>query len=351
MSETASGGSGMLVVSASPHVREGDSIAQIMWGVAAALAPAAIFGAATFGPRAAMVMAISIAAALGTEAAVCLWQRRRVEVGDGSAFVTGLLLAMCLPPSAPWYLPLLGSMAAIGIAKFAFGGLGQNVFNPAHIGRAALMASYPIAMTAWTAPAILGAAASGLGLAPDAMSGATPLAAMKLHGPEAAYAIFGGRAQTYWALLLGERAGSIGETSVLLLLAGGIFLTAKKWIKWQVPAVMIGTVGILTWAFGGQAGPFTGDGLFHMLSGGLVIGAFFMATDMVTIPTRCSGQIIFAFGAGALTALIRLVGGYPEGVCYAILIMNAFTPLIERVVKPPKYGRVKFPKRRAYYAG
>lgn len=341
----------MLVVSASPHVREGDSVAQIMWGVALALAPAAIFGVAIFGLPAAATIAISIAAAVGTEAAISLWGKKKVLVSDGSAFVTGLLLALCLPPSAPWYLPLLGSAAAIGIAKFAFGGLGQNVFNPAHIGRAILMASYPIAMTAWTAPRLYGPISAALGLGADAMSGATPLAALKMHGQEAAYAIFGGRAQTYWALLVGDRAGCIGETSTLLLLAGGAFLAAKKWIKWQVPVAMIGTVGLLGWAFGGGAGLFTGDGLFHMLSGGLVIGAFFMATDMVTIPTRTSGQVIFAVGCGALTILIRLVGGYPEGVCYSILIMNAFTPLIERIVKPPKYGRVKSFRKVARHAG
>lgn len=337
----------MLVVSASPHVREGDSIAQIMWGVALALAPISIFGIISFGAKATLTMALSIAAAVGTEALICLWQKRTMTIGDGSAFVTGLLLSLCLPPSVPWYLPLLGSVTAIGIAKFAFGGLGQNVFNPAHIGRAILMASYPIAMTAWTAPYILGFASGSLGLSPDAMSGATPLSAMKLHGPDAAYAIFGGRAQTYLALFLGERAGCIGETSTLLLLLGGIYLCVRKWIKWQVPVVMIGTVGILTWAFGGSAGLFSGDGLFHMMSGGLILGAFFMATDMVTIPTRTSGQVIFAFGCGALTVLIRLVGGYPEGVCYSILIMNAFTPLIERVVKPPKYGTIKSFKRGA----
>lgn len=351
MSETAIGGGGMLVVSSSPHVREGDSIAQIMWGVAIALAPAAIFGIAIFGLPAAATVAISIAGAVGAEAAICLWRKRPVTVGDGSAFVTGLLLAMCLPPSSPWYLPLLGSISAIGLAKFCFGGLGQNVFNPAHIGRAILMASYPIAMTAWTAPHLYGPLAGALGLGSDAMSGATPLAAMKLHGSDAAYSIFGGQAQTYWALLIGDRAGSIGETSTILLLAGGVFLAVKKWIKWQVPALMIGTVGLLGWAFGGASGPFTGDGLFHMMSGGLFLGAFFMATDMVTIPTRAAGQMIFAVGCGALTILIRLVGGYPEGVCYSILIMNAFTPLIERVVKPPKYGSIKsFPKG-ARYAG
>jgi electron transport complex protein RnfD len=328
----------MLVVSASPHVREGDSIAMIMWGVVLSLLPATFFGLAVFGWPAVITVALAIAAAVGTEAAIRAWQRKKQTIGDGSAFLTGLLLAMCLPPSSPWYLPVFGSAAAVGIAKFAFGGLGQNVFNPAHIGRAVLMASYPVAMTAWTVPRVL---EGTFNLNVDAVSGATPLGILKLHGIDAAYALFGGRLPTYEALLFGDRAGCIGETSTLLLLAGGLFLIAKKWIKWQVPLVMIGTVGLLTWIFGGKEGLFSGDGLFHMMSGGLMLGAFFMATDMVTIPTRAAGQVVFAAGCGALTVLIRLVGGYPEGVCYAILIMNALTPLIEKAVKPPKYGSVK----------
>jgi Na+-translocating ferredoxin:NAD+ oxidoreductase subunit D len=338
----------MLVVSASPHLREGDSIARIMWGVVLALLPAAAFGMAAFGWPAVLAVALSIAGAVGSEALILAWQRKPQTIADGSAFLTGLLLAMCLPPSVPWYLPLLGSASAIGIAKFAFGGLGQNVFNPAHVGRAVLMSSYPIAMTAWAAPGIL---AGHFGAAADALSGATPLGALKLHGAEAAYALFGGRGQAYQALLLGLRGGCIGETSTLLLLAGGAYLIARKWIKWEVPAVMIGTVGALTWAFGGKAGPFSGDGLLHAMSGGLVLGAFFMATDMVTIPTRKKGQILFAFGCGVLTVLIRLAGGYPEGVCYAILIMNAFTPLIEKAVKPPKYGSVAVFPKGARHAG
>jgi len=338
----------LLVVSASPHVREGDSIAKIMWGVVFALAPAALYGLLIFGTPAVLTTVLSVAGAVGAEAAIRLWQRKKQTLSDGSAFLTGLLLAMCLPPSVPWYLPLLGSAAAIGIAKAAFGGLGQNVFNPAHIGRAVLMSSYPIAMTAWTAPRLIG------GLfreSADALSGATPLGTLKLHGLDAAYSLFGGQARTYEALLFGERAGCIGETSALLLAAGGVFLIARRWIKWEVPVVMIGTVGLLAWVFGGSEGLFSGDGLLHMMSGGLILGAFFMATDMVTLPTRTAGQIVFAAGCGALTVLIRLAGGYPEGVCYAILIMNAFTPLIEKAVKPPKFGTVQGFKRGGRHVG
>jgi electron transport complex protein RnfD len=207
------------------------------------------------------------------------------------------------------------------------GGLGFNIFNPAHIGRAALMVSWPIAMTSW--PAITTEA--------DVVTGATPLAILKLQGYAQLIETFGGRFPLYKAMFLGTRNGSIGETCTILLLLGGIFILHKGYINFQIPICMLGTVGLLTWIFG-PAGFFTGDGVFHMMAGGLVIGAFFMATDMVTIPITKKGQVIFAVGAGLITTLIRLKGGYPEGVCYSILLMNSVTPLIDRVVKPRIYG-------------
>jgi len=169
---------------------------------------------------------------------------------------------------------------------------------------------------------------------------------LKLQGYDALVASFGSKPEMYKALFLGTRAGSLGETSALLLILGGLVLIAKKYIKWQVPVVMIGTVGILTWAFGGKNGLFTGDPILHMLSGGLIIGAFFMATDMVTTPLTTKGQILFAFGCGVITVLIRLYGGYPEGVCYSILLMNALTPLIDRYIFPTKFGSLPEPVTR-----
>lgn len=319
---------GTLTVSASPHIRCDESIAKIMWTVNAALAPAALFSVYHFGLPALTTMVICIVAAVGTEYLIQKWQGKEVTVSDGSAFLTGLLLAMNVPATLPWYMPLLGSIVAIAIAKHTMGGLGYNIFNPALIGRAFMLASWPVAMTTWpTMPSKV-----------DGVTSATPLGILKLQGYEKLVQVFGDRPELYKALFLGFRSGSMGETSALLILLGGLYLIYRGYINWQVPAAMIGTVAVLTWAFGGSAGLFTGDPLVHMISGGLMLGAFFMATDMVTIPITVKGQVVFAVGAGALTVLIRLLGGYPEGVCYAILLMNSVTPLIDRLIKPVKYG-------------
>jgi len=318
----------LLSVSTSPHLRAEDSIAKIMWTVNLALAPAAIFGAYWFGMNALMIMIAGVISAVVFEYLVQKIRKKTVTISDGSAFLTGLLLAMCLPPTVPVYMPVVGSFIAIVIAKHSMGGLGYNIFNPAHIGRAALMVSWPVAMTTWSALKVSGV---------DVVSSATPLNVLKQQGHGALLAMFGGQASMYQHLFLGTRNGSIGETSTILLVLGGLFLIYKKIVKWEIPVVMIGTVGILTWVFG-PAGMFTGDPLFEMMAGGLIIGAFFMATDMVTVPLTRKGQIIFAAGAGMLTVLIRLKGGYPEGVCYSILLMNSVTPLIDRFVQPVKFG-------------
>lgn len=318
----------LLSVSTSPHLRADDSIAKIMWTVNIALAPAAIFGAYWFGMNALMIMIAGIVSAVAFEYLVQKIRKKTVTINDGSAFLTGLLLAMCLPPTVPVYMPVVGSFIAIVIAKHSMGGLGYNIFNPAHIGRAALMVSWPVAMTTWSALKVNGV---------DVVSSATPLNVLKQQGHDALLAMFGGQASMYQHLFLGTRNGSIGETSTLLLVLGGLFLIYMKIVKWEIPVVMIATVGILTWIFG-PTGMFTGDPIFHMMAGGLIIGAFFMATDMVTVPLTRKGQIIFAVGAGLLTVLIRLKGGYPEGVCYSILLMNSVTPLIDRFVQPVKFG-------------
>ncbi|MBC8016590.1 MAG: RnfABCDGE type electron transport complex subunit D [Sporomusaceae bacterium] len=313
-----------LMVSASPHIRCEESISKVMWSVNAALAPAALFSVYNFGMPALFIMVLCIVAAMATEYLILKWQDKPMVVNDGSAFLTGLLLAMNIPATLPWYMPLAGTIFAIAVAKHTMGGLGFNIFNPALIGRAFILASWPIAMTTWPlSKDMIGKV--------DSLTAATPLGILKMEGYEKLVATFGDQAAMYKSLLFGLRAGSAGETSALLLILGGIYLIYKGYIKWQVPVVMIGTVGALTAAFGG-------DPLLHMMSGGLILGAFYMATDMVTIPITTKGQIIFAVGAGALTVLIRLQGGYPEGVCYAILLMNCVTPLIDRVVRPVKYG-------------
>lgn len=314
-------------VSVSPHIKSEDSISKIMWNVNLALAPAAVFGSLYFGMTAFMNIVVSIIAAVGSEYIVQKIQKVKITAFDGSAFLTGLLLAMCIPPGLPYYMTAIGSIIAIVVAKHSMGGLGYNIFNPAHIGRAALMVSWPLAMTTW----------SKLTTSVDAVTSATPLGILKLQGYSKLIDTFGSKTELYKAMLLGTRNGSIGETCTILLVLGGIYLLYKKIISWEIPIVMIATVGLLTWIFG-KNGLFTGDPVFHMMAGGLVIGAFFMATDMVTIPITAKGKIIFAIGAGILTTLIRLVGGYPEGVCYSILLMNTVTPLIDRITKPKIYG-------------
>ena len=340
-----------LVITSSPHVHDTESVTKIMWIVNLTLLPAAVFSVINFGLPALVTMLLCIAGSAACEAAVQYWRKKEITVSDGSAVLTGLLLAMCLPAGVAWYIPLIASAAAIAIAKHTMGGLGHNIFNPAHIGRAFVMASYPVAMTTW-AVTRMGNNADFSGAVNkiasfDVATGATPLGILKQQGYQALVDSFGGTSAMYKALLIGNTGGSLGETSAILLILGGLVLIIKKYIKWQVPVVMIGTVGLLTWAFGGKVDGkmvlFTGDPVLHMLSGGLIIGAFFMATDMVTTPITIKGQIIFALGCGVITVLIRLYGGYPEGVCYSILLMNAVTPLIDRYVYPKKFGSLPEP--------
>lgn len=317
----------MNTVSSSPHISCEESVPKIMWNVVFALVPAALFGVIYFKTNALLIVIVSIFSAILAEYLVQKFRKQPVSITDGSAVLTGLLLAMCMPPTIPAYMVGIGAFIAIVIGKHSMGGLGQNIFNPAHIGRAALMVSWPVAMTTW----------SSATTSVDAITSATPLNILKMQGYDALLNTYGGNTELYKALFFGTRNGCIGETCTILLLLGGVYLIYKKYVNWQIPVVMIGTVGILTWIFGPD-GFFSGDPAFHMMAGGLVIGAFFMATDMVTIPITKKGQLIFAFGAGLITTVIRLQGGYPEGVCYSILLMNALTPLIDRLVKPKIFG-------------
>lgn len=308
-------------VSASPHVRCNETIPKIMWNVNAALAPAALYSVFHFGIGALINMVVGIISCMVFEYAWEKFLHKKNTAFDGSACLTGLLLAMTVSPLVPAYMIVVGAFFAIIIAKQSMGGLGYNIFNPAHVGRAALMVSWPVAMTTW----------SPLTTTVDVVSGATPLNILKMQGYDQLIATFGSQSNLYSAMFLGTRNGSMGETSALLLILGGLYLIYKGYISWQVPICMIATVGIVTFLCGQ-------DPIFHMLAGGLIIGAFFMATDMVTAPITLKGQIIFAVGAGLITVLIRLKGGYPEGVCYSILLMNAVTPLIDRLVKPEIFG-------------
>ena len=319
-----------LTVASSPHVRCNETIPKIMWNVVAALVPAAAFGVYYFGVNALVNIIVAIVSAVIFE---FLWEKamhKRITITDGSAVITGLLLAMTCPPSLPWWMSIVGSFLAIVVCKQAMGGLGYNIFNPAHVGRAGLMVSCPVAMTTWT---------QLNGTVIDGVAGATPLNVFKHGGSDALFQLFGTNdwSSIYQSLFFGFRNGSLGETSTVLLILGGLWLIYKGYVNWQVPVVMIATVGILTGAVYGSANV----ALFQMMAGGLIIGAFFMATDMVTAPITVKGQVIFALGCGLITVLIRVLGGYPEGVCYSILLMNTLTPLIDRLVKPTVFGAVK----------
>ncbi len=337
-----------LAVGPSPHIRQDLNIRGVMYAVVIALIPAAIGGVYFFGIRALFIMILASVAAIATEAICQKATRRAITISDGSALITGILLAFNLPPGVPYWLPIVGAVFAIAIAKIPFGGLGYNPLNPALAGRAFLLASWPVYMTAaWTAPSR--GTLSGM----NAITTATPLGVFKvarqiLINPGAG-ADEMSRANSYLAelyssaslknLFFGNVGGCIGETSVILLLIGAAYLLIRGIICWRIPVSYIGTVALLTWMLGGK-GLFHGYPLFHVLSGGLVLGAFFMATDMVTSPVTPKGKIVFGIGCGILTTVIRLYGGYPEGVSYSILIMNITVPLIDRYTRPRKLGEV-----------
>lgn len=317
-----------LIASAAPHIRHKDSISKIMWTVVLSLLPAVIAGAYFFGSRALLVILVSIVTAVGTEAIIQKLLHKKITVSDGSAVITGLLLAMVIPPNVPLWIPVIGAFCSIAIGKSVFGGLGCNIFNPALVGRAILLASFPVAMTAWKFPE--SALVTGATPNVDATTAATTLAMLKAGNLSWNPSI--------WDLFIGKEGGSLGETSVLALLIGAAILLIRGYITWHIPISYIGTVAVII-----GLTQFFGDRNFamipiHIFSGGLILGAFFMATDMVTSPLTKKGGLIFGIGAGIITCVIRLRGGYPEGVCYAILLMNAFTPLIDRYVKPRRFG-------------
>lgn len=329
-----------LIVSVSPHIKDTETTERIMWSVSLSLAPAVLMGVYFFGPRAAFTIMASILSAVLAEYIYLKLMKKKVVVIDGSAFLTGLLLGLNLPPSVPFFIPILGSIVAVIITKQLFGGLGYNIFNPALTGRAFLLVSFPRLMTVWNEPA-----AAFIHL--DARTTATPLGILKEEGFIRVIEVFGDKWNLYSQLLIGHRGGCIGETSVLALLIGAAFLMYRKYITWHIPLPFLGTAALIAWIFGGQEGLFTGDPLFHLMTGGLMLGAFFMATDYVTSPSVKNGRILFGTGCGFLTMLIRLKGGYPEGVMFAILIMNCFAPLIDRGFRTKVFGAIKKPSQGA----
>lgn len=328
-------------VSVSPHVKSRESVEKIMWTVVACLLPPLILSVFIFGLQTLIITLISVISCVVTEAISQKLLHRPVTVKDGSAVITGLLLAYIIPPGVPYWIPILGAVMSIYVAKHLLGGIGFNIFNPALVGRAFLLATFPVAMTsAWLPPIRDAAVFKYMGAGIDAVSTATPLYVLKYYGMAAVLEKFGSLSTIYSDFFIGWRPGCIGETSALLLLIGGIYLLYKKYITWHIPISVIVSVSFFTWVFGGEK-LFTGNPLLAVLSGGVILGAFFMATDYVTSPTQKTGKLIFGAGVGALTVLIRLKGGYPEGVCYAILLMNPLTPALETWFKPKRFAPPK----------
>lgn len=309
----------MLQVSSSPHIRDQATTRRLMLDVIIALCPALLASFWLFGLQAILITLIAVVSAVVFEYLSRLVMKRTQTISDLSAVVTGLLLALNLPPTVPYWLPVIGSAVAVIVVKQMFGGIGQNFINPALASRIILVLSFPAAMTAF---AVQSAPVSITNPMVDLVAGATPLALAQT----------GGALPSYLGLLLGfGKAGCLGEVSILALLIGAVYLVVRKVIKLWIPLVYIATVAIIA-ALGGQ------DPLYHVLSGGLIIGAFFMATDYVTSPLTIKGKVIFALGCGLLTGVIRLFGGMAEGVSYSIVLMNIMVPHIDRWTLPVQFG-------------
>ena len=325
----------VLTVSGSPHVHDNQSVQKIMYGVVLSLIPAILVSFYFFGLNAILLMLTVVISCMVAEFVIQKYLiKGPITILDGSAIITGILLGFNLPANLPLWMVIVGSFVAIGIGKMTFGGLGKNPFNPALVGRVFLMISFPVHMTSYPVPAPLSTQTV------DVVTGATPLAIFK-EGISRGAGINEIMADMpgYLDLFIGKIGGSLGETSAMMLLAGGIFMLIKKIITWHVPVAYLGTVAIFTgimWLVepGQNASP-----LFHLLTGGLMLGAFYMATDMVTSPMTHKGMLIFGIGCGLITVVIRLFGAYPEGVAFSILIMNAFVPLINRSTKPRPFGK------------
>ncbi|MCQ4725510.1 RnfABCDGE type electron transport complex subunit D [Anaerotignum faecicola] len=306
-----------ITISATPHVRSKQSTQTIMRDVIIALVPAAAMGVIKFGVNALILMAVSVITAVVAEAAYQKITKQKVTVSDLSAVVTGILLAMNIPSSAPIWVPVVGSAFAIIFAKQLFGGLGQNFINPALAGRAFLLGSYPTIMTSWVTPGA------------DAVSTATPLGLLKAGTPEMLAQL-----PTLQDAALGNIAGCIGETCAVALIIGGIYLIVRGVISWRIPVVYLATVFVMSFLLPREGS----TPVYELMIGGVMLGAFFMATDYASSPITATGQIIMGLGCGILTVLIRVYGGYPEGVSYSILIMNLCVPLIDRFTKPKIFG-------------
>lgn len=307
-----------LTLSSSPHIQTNENVTTVMRDVIIALLPATIAAIYYFRFGAIVNILVAVLGAVAAEYLIQKLMNKPITIKDYSAAVTGLLLAFNVPSTLPWWMTLIGSVFAIAVVKQLFGGLGHNFMNPALAARAVLLASWPVEMTSWVTTGA------------DAVATATPLAVIK--GAEA-----GATSTSMFDLLIGNVGGCIGETSAILLIIGGIYLIYRGVITYVIPTYYIGTVAVLTFIFSGFDISMLS---YNILAGGLILGAFFMATDYTTSPVSKKGQIIYAIGCGLLTAVIRYYGGYPEGVSYSILLMNVATPLIDKYISPRVFGEV-----------
>lgn len=327
----------MLTISGSPHVHTDDSVQKIMTGVMISLIPAALVSFYFFGLSAIILTLVSILSCVAVEYLIQRFiMKEKPSVTDGSAALTGLLLAFNVPSNLPIWMIVIGAMVSIGIAKMSFGGLGKNPFNPALVGRVFMLISFPVQMTSWPKPTELSMSLS------DAITGPTPLGLVSegLKKGESMDSLMN-QLPDYINLAMGNMGGSIGEVSALALLLGGLYLLYKKIITWHIPVAFIGSALVFAGIMHLVNPDHYMDPLFHLITGGLMLGALYMATDMVTSPMSVTGMLLFGVGCGVITILIRLFGAYPEGVSFAILIMNAVVPLLNKAFKPGRFGVVK----------
>lgn len=323
-----------IIVSASPHVHSDRTSKKLMYDVIIALIPAFLISIYVFGISALIVTSVAIASCMLFEYLIQKYLlKAEVTITDGSALLTGVLLAFNLPSNLPIWMVIVGALIAIGVAKLSFGGLGFNIFNPALVGRVFLLVSFPVQMTMWPT------AIENNTTVVDAVTGATSLGTIKegLQFGETMTEI-SARIPSTIDMLFGFTGGSLGEMSALALLLGGIYLIVRKVISWHIPVILLISIAALTSVFWLINPEQYANPIIHILSGGAILGAFFMATDLVTSPMTKKGMIIFAIGIGLITVLIRLFGAYPEGISFAILIMNAFVPLINKYFKPRRFG-------------
>jgi electron transport complex protein RnfD len=338
-----------------PYIHAPVSVQQTMTTVLVALVPATLFDIWLFGWPALFLFLVTVGSCIACEALCLRLAGRPMEPAlyDGSVVLTGWLLAMSLPPWAPWWVAVIAAIFAVCLAKHTFGGLGQNVFNPAMVGRVAVLVSFPVQMTAWVTPHPLFAAGSpdfvhalaitfGHAFDIDTMSAASALGVVKTGlsmGVSASESV--AKTPQLLDMIIGQRAGSMGETSAVLVVAGGLYLMAKRIISWHIPVSMLATLFVFGTVFHlVNPARFT-DGLFHLVNGATFLGAFFIATDYVTSPTSKRGQLVFGFGCGLMTWVIRTFAGYPEGVAFAVLLMNSLTPIIDQYTRPRVFGRTR----------